>query len=72
MASYRLYLQTDEHARVQGFEQIEADDDSAAVAAAVARRRSIGLELWCANRLVRRWELVESYRLNEPRPQGLG
>jgi hypothetical protein len=55
---YRIYYMADESTRVRGFEPVEADDDGAAVAHAEARQRSVTMELWCADRMVKRWSLV--------------
>jgi hypothetical protein len=41
-------------------EPIEAGDDTAAIREAEAQQRAIAVELWCANRLVKKWELVQA------------
>lgn len=66
MTHYRLYFMADPDARVRGFEPIEADDDSAAVSGAEERQQMLALELWCASRLVKRWQLVRGEGSSSP------
>jgi hypothetical protein len=58
MTQYRIYYMADPHVRVRGFEAIEADDDGDAVSRAENQQRMLAVELWCANRFVKRWQLV--------------
>ncbi len=58
MTHYRLYYMAEETTRIRGFEPIEADDDAAAVEGVRERQRSVAMELWCANWMVKRWALV--------------
>jgi hypothetical protein len=44
--------------RIPGFEPVEAEDDAKAIRDAEARQRVLGIELWCAHRLVKRWDLL--------------
>jgi hypothetical protein len=50
----------DQSAFVRGFEPIEADDDATAVSGAENRQQMLAVELWCANRLVKRWQLTQA------------
>jgi hypothetical protein len=50
---YRLYRLSGSEGRFIGFEEIEADDDVAAVRAAGAHFGPLPLELWCGKRRVK-------------------
>jgi len=65
MTQYRLYYRTDQNVSIRGFEPLEADSDAAAINGAEARQRTLGVELWCANRLVKRWDLVQPAELGQ-------
>ena len=52
MVYYRLYLLAEPGGRFVGFEEIEAADDDAAIAAAEAYPGAQALELWCGKRKV--------------------
>jgi hypothetical protein len=54
MAYYRLYFVQRGH--FVRFEEIEAEDDAAAVARAGQRIGPLSLELWCGRRKVRSFE----------------
>ena len=60
MTHYRIFFRTDNKERLRGFEPIEAGDDTAAIREAEAHQRAIAVELWCANRLVKKWDLVQT------------
>lgn len=56
MVYYRLYRLAEPGGRFVGFEEIEAADDDAAIAAAEAYRGAQALELWSGKRKVRRFD----------------
>lgn len=60
MTHYRIFYRTKEQERLTGFEPIEAEDDTRAIREAEAQQRAIAVELWCANRLVKKWNLVQA------------
>lgn len=53
LAYYRLYRLSDPAGHFVGFEEIEAEDDVAAVRLAEVHRGPQPLELWCGKRKVR-------------------
>ncbi|HXH53686.1 MAG TPA: hypothetical protein VNH53_09710 [Sphingomicrobium sp.] len=55
MAYYRLYFFDGAGGHITGVAEFEAHSDPAAIAAAEATRGIAPMELWCAERPVRRW-----------------
>ena len=53
MAYYRLYRLAEPGGKFVGFEEIEAEDDAAALRAAAAHLGPQALELWCGKRKVK-------------------
>jgi hypothetical protein len=53
MAYYRLYRLAEPGGKFIGFEEIEAEDDAAALREAEAHRGPKALELWCGKRKVK-------------------
>jgi hypothetical protein len=57
MAYYRLYLLDEKSRKIIGFEEIDAENDEAAVAWAKSRQPAIAMELWCSKRKIRDIEI---------------
>lgn len=60
MAYYRLYRLSDPAGHFVGFEEIEAEDDAAAVHLAEGHSGTQPLELWCGQRKVRAFPATPS------------
>ncbi len=56
MTSYRLYFFGGGSGPAFDFHDFEVADEAAAIAAAGRMHRIGAMELWCAGRMVRRWE----------------
>ena len=59
MAYYRLYRLAEPDGKFVGFEEIEAEDDAAAIRQAEAFAGRQALELWCGKRKVSSFAPVE-------------
>lgn len=59
MTYYRLYFMHVFSGHIDRFEEIEADDDSQAVATVETKQGSLALELWCSHRKVARFEPID-------------
>jgi len=71
VAFYRLYQLRGPKNEVEFFQEYEADDDAAAIAAAERWRSLDAMELWSNHQKIRRWEAVIASGQEEARAEPL-
>ena len=71
VAFYRLYQLRGPKNEVEFFQEYEADDDAAAIAAAERWRSLDAMELWSNHRKIHRWEAVDATGQEEARAEPL-
>ena len=59
MSSYRLYMVSGVTRRFEPAQELEAEDDQQAIAAAEVARAARAAELWQGNRMVMEWTAVD-------------